>query len=160
LNPRAGWFEHRVVLKAEAETPLGNLDLFVTHLTHGDGDINAQQTAALEDFVANHAGDWALIAGDFNARPQSTQINRITQTWIDVYHQAHPEETGFTCCITDRSAPPGELLEKRIDYIFMTSLPEGIIIEQVDVIFDQPIQIDDGWQYASDHAGLYLLLKK
>ena len=36
LSPRAGFFENRVALHALVDAPQGPLDVFVTHLTHGD----------------------------------------------------------------------------------------------------------------------------
>jgi endonuclease/exonuclease/phosphatase family metal-dependent hydrolase len=159
LIPRAGFFEHRVVLKATVDTPSGDLDVFVTHLTNGDPSVNRAQAQALLGFVESSTQSPAIVAGDFNAPEDSPQILNLSEQWADTYRQANPEDTGLTCCVSDLSNDPSEPLEKRIDYLYMVthrSIPTEI--EASHRVFDQPYAVPWGWQWASDHGGIVTTL--
>lgn len=155
LEPRAGRFEHRVVLHATALTPQGDLQVFVTHLTNGDPEINRAQAAALVTFVAKNSTGPAIVAGDFNATEHSATMKAIPQQWIDTFRVAHPDDEGLTCCIDNLTQGPGEALEKRIDYLFfIPGSATGASVRDSQLVFDQPYRVADGWQWVSDHVGL------
>jgi endonuclease/exonuclease/phosphatase family metal-dependent hydrolase len=161
LKPQAGFFENRIVLRAVAQTPIGDIDLYVTHLTHGEAEINQGQVEALMQFVERTSRNMAIVAGDFNAREGSPHIMSLGDAWVDSYRLANPGDRGYTCCVGDLRAPPGEILEKRIDYIFVLGEDElGYSIQEVSLAFNAPYQVLDGWLWASDHAGLMLTIKK
>ena len=157
LTPREGFFEPRIVLSATAATPWGNLPVFVTHLASSDAEINRGQAAALQEFIAARKSDYAIVAGDFNAEPDSPQILALTQEWIDAFELAHPSDPGLTCCIDDLNAAPDETLEKRIDYIFLVSLDPGQLIS-AQRLLTSPIAQENGWLWSSDHVGLLVEL--
>ena len=75
LEPRAGPFEHRVVLRATATTPSGHLQVFCTHLTHGEQEVNAGQAASLAEFVASSGEGPAVVAGDLD-HPKRPPVRR------------------------------------------------------------------------------------
>jgi len=157
LTPREGFFVPRVALSAIAATPWGDLPVFVTHLASSDSDINRGQAASLRDFIAARDNDRAIVAGDFNAEPNSPQILALTQEWIDSFHMAYPSDPGFTCCIDDLSAPPDAILEERIDYIFLVAWnPDQLASAQR--LLTAPTSQEDGWLWASDHVGLLVEL--
>jgi endonuclease/exonuclease/phosphatase family metal-dependent hydrolase len=159
LMPRAGFFEHRIALYAVAETPWGDIPLFVTHLTNGDAACNEQQAIALQEFVGRMARGTALVAGDFNATPDMPQIQWLSQNWIDTASAMHPSQPEPTCCVKDIHATPEEQLEKRIDYIFLTQPDSGTAcLANLDRILDRPSHVSEGWLWASDHVGLILRL--
>lgn len=155
LKPRAGFFEHRVVLSAKVATPWGEVSFFVTHLTNGEQEINRLQAAHLLEFVEVSGEGVRIIAGDFNAVESSIQIMGLTRLWVDTYHDANLIDDGFTCCIDDLAHGPDEALEKRIDYIFLAT-GEGHYARVVDSkrVLHQPFRYGDGWLWASDHIGL------
>jgi beta-glucosidase len=164
LEPRAGTFEHRVVLGATAATPWGKLRVHVAHLTHGDPSVNQGQAGALAAFVDRSAGMPALVAGDFNAGEDSPQIQALLSGegsggtgWIDTYRAVHPTDAGHTCCV-DNLQRPDEALEKRIDYIFFVpgATPGHIVASQR--VLDRAFSMGDGWLWASDHVGLLTTL--
>ena len=160
LAPRAGLFEHRVALQATAVTPWGDLRVISTHLTHGDPAVNETQAASLIAFVNASAsgGAPAVVAGDFNAREESPQIQALqAEGWIDTYRAAHPDNPGATCCIDDLT-DPDQALDKRIDYIFVVPGDSPMNIVDSRVILNQPAPSGDGWLWASDHAGLLTML--
>jgi endonuclease/exonuclease/phosphatase family metal-dependent hydrolase len=160
LEPRAGFFEHRVVLHAVASTSLGEIDLFVTHLTNGAEDVNYGQAESLKAFVEQTATGPAIIAGDFNATEDSPQIQLLTEDWVDAYLALNPDQTGLTCCIDDLGSGPSEPLEKRIDYIFWRpQSPPRVRWISVQRAFARPFQVAGGWQWVSDHVGLMAVLE-
>jgi endonuclease/exonuclease/phosphatase family metal-dependent hydrolase len=155
LEPRAGFFEHRVVLGATAITPWGGLRVFVTHLTNGASEVNQAQTESLMDFVEVSGEKPAVVAGDFNAREDSPQIEDLTGHWVDSYRALHPDDEGFTCCVDDLSSSSAELLAECIDYLFLVPGGEevaGLVSSQR--VLDQPFESAGGLQWASDHVGL------
>ena len=155
LNPQAGFFEHRVVLQADVETPRGDIRLFVTHLTNGKPEINRQQVDSLLEHVQASGDMLKIIAGDFNAGQDSSQIALLSRLWVDVFREANPDEAGFTCCIDDLNNDPSEPLERRIDYIFMVA-GENTPVNLIDarLAFDKPEPVEGGWQWVSDHVGM------
>jgi endonuclease/exonuclease/phosphatase family metal-dependent hydrolase len=166
LAPRDGLFEHRVALQATAATPWGDLRVISTHLTHGDPAVNEAQAASLSSFAtasntgaaSDTGGTLAVVAGDFNAREDSPQIQSLlAEGWIDTYRAAHPDDPGATSGIDDLTDPE-QILNKRIDYIFLVPGERSMDVVDSRVIFDQPAPSGDGWLWASDHAGLLTTL--
>jgi endonuclease/exonuclease/phosphatase family metal-dependent hydrolase len=155
LEPKAGFFEHRVVLGATAVTPWGELHVFSTHLTNGEPAINRAQAASLRSFVEAAGAGPAIVAGDFNATEDTSQIQDLARRWVDTYRAIHPEEAGFTCCVDDLTHGPDQPLEKRIDYIFFVPATGrvGRVVGSRRVL-DRPFRTGDGWLWASDHVGL------
>ena len=164
LTPRAGFFEHRVVLHATAATPWGPVHVFATHLTHDASTINRAQAASLQAYLAEADGTPAIIAGDFNATEDAPQIRALP--WIDSYRTVHPggpgasprSTQGFTCCVDDLAGGPEQVLQKRIDYLFV--VPGTSVVEIMDsqVVLDRPVHLEDGWLWPSDHAGVLTML--
>lgn len=153
LQPQSGFFEHRVVLHLTALTELGEVGLYVTHLTHDDSRINQGQTESLKSFVNSQVGPFSIVAGDFNALPDSPQIAAFPPLWIDPFESAIPEENAYTCCI-DELTQTSARLTKRIDYLLIipgSSTPQVIAAKRV---FDTSFPSNGGWIWASDHVGL------
>lgn len=161
LQPRAAFFEHRVVLKATAVTPRGNLDVFVTHLTHRDRPTNAAQVASLHAFVEGSKTNPAIIAGDFNATADSVPMKRLAAVWQDLYRTVHPRQPGLTCCARDVTAgPASDPLWRRIDYVFLAAADEATLqVIDARVVLDEPFRIGDSWLWASDHAGVLVTME-
>ena len=160
LRPAAGAFEHRTVLHAEVDSPGGSLKVFVTHLTSGDPVINRQQTESLLDYVKTSSNLPKIIAGDFNASESSPQIMTLAQEWVDAYRLFNPDDQGFTCCLDDLKSEPAEPFEKRIDYIFLAGSEQAeLTLLDAQRVFDQPERTSNGWQWASDHAGVMVTIQ-
>jgi len=153
LQPQAGLFEHRIVLNATAITELGEIGLYVTHLTNGDPDINFGQSESLGNIVGNNEELFSIIAGDFNAVPETNQIQRLGSTWIDAYSYINPLLEGYTCCINNINTN-GDIPSKRIDYIFLAPGSTTLNVVSAERVFSHPFQIENGWLWASDHIGL------
>jgi endonuclease/exonuclease/phosphatase family metal-dependent hydrolase len=152
LMPKSGLFEHRVVLGATLDTPLGALKVFSTHLTNGDPEINQEQAAALSAFAQGDG--MSILAGDFNAQPHSPQIKACQSFWVDAFAAA-PKDT---CCVDDlmlHDQIPG----KRIYYLFLSPQLAEASRMTVSLVFDQPYSLDPGWLWASDHLGLIVTIE-
>jgi endonuclease/exonuclease/phosphatase family metal-dependent hydrolase len=155
LRPRAGFFENRVALHAVIEAPQGEMDVFVTHLTNGDDQVNAAQAEDLRRYVEEARAYFTIVAGDFNAREDSPQVRELARAWSDAYRAANPLDEGRTCCIDELTAGPGEPLEARIDYVFLAvGQGQRYHLVSAERILDEPFQTTGGWLWASDHVGL------
>ena len=160
LQPRPGFFEHRVVLGATASTLWGDVRVFVTHLANDNPEVNRAQTESLMAFVGESGEGPAIVAGDFNATEDSPQIHAITAEWVDAYRAANPADEGLTCCIDNLSSGPGEPLEERIDYVFL--VPDAEYVARVvssQRVLDEPFESAGRWQWASDHVGLLTVIR-
>jgi endonuclease/exonuclease/phosphatase family metal-dependent hydrolase len=158
LYPKAGLFENRVVLHVISTTSIGEIGIYVTHLTNGDEIVNLKQSESLAKFVILDNIAFAIIAGDFNAKPGSTQIQAISSIWVDTFLQVEHENDGFTCCndnLYQRHSNPN----KRIDYLFYSSSGVEPYVESSKQVFSQSFRVDDGWLWASDHLGLEVVFK-
>lgn len=153
LAPRAGFFEHRVVLRATTATPWGDVQVFVTHMTHGAPEVNRGQVAALKAIVEESAaGVPAIVAGDFNAPEDSLQIGELG--WIDTYRAANPDDPGPTCCVDVLTSGPGDPLEMRIDYVFVLPGAATVKVLESRRVFTEAYGTELGRLSASDHVGV------
>lgn len=152
VAPSAGVFEHRVVLRAVAVTPDGLLRVGCTHLTNGDPATNQAQIAWLARYAGHTDYEPIVIAGDFNA--SKSEIRTAAPNLTNSYRALNPESAGLTCCIDALAAGPDERLEQRIDYVlFQPGIGPAHLVSSQRV-FTQPVWVDGGWLWASDHVGL------
>ena len=158
LQPRAGIFEHRVVLGARLSIGPQSFWVYSTHLTHGEPEVNQSQAAVLKDFITASSPGAGLLGGDFNAEQASPQMIGLSQMWTDTYRALHPNSEGFTCCLSDLRNGAREEFNKRIDYMFLIHPSELVKLKKVDLIFTDPVAWDGSWIWVSDHAGLLLEL--
>jgi endonuclease/exonuclease/phosphatase family metal-dependent hydrolase len=154
LEPQVSYFEHRMALHATAATPWGNVRIYATHLTSGHPADNPGQAASLQAFVESTGSVPAIVAGDFNAREDTSQIQALSEGWVDTYRVANPGDAGWTCCINDLTAET-DTRDERIDYLFLVpgSGAGASVVSSVRVL-DRPVQTADGWLWASDHVGV------
>jgi endonuclease/exonuclease/phosphatase family metal-dependent hydrolase len=156
LFPQAGFFEHRVALKATALTPFGEIQIVTTHLTNGDPNINQNQAIDLYNFVSDIDNGVVIVSGDFNAREESPQISFLSDSWIDTYRDSNPSGRGLTCCAELLSGLDiDSKMEKRIDYLFLVP-DEDLDNKIVDsiLVLDHPFGIDNEQLWISDHIGI------
>ena len=157
LIPRAGFFEHRVALKATAVTPWGDVHILNTHLTNGDPAVNRGQAQDLAEYVNQFMDKTIIVAGDFNSLEDSPQIKFISTKWIDTYRKTNPEEPGFTCCIDELTVPDAdEVLDQRFDFIFLVPLQghADVSTTSSQIVLDHPFSSNEAVLWVSDHAGI------
>lgn len=159
LQPAEGPFRHRVAVSALVDTTLGPLRVVSTHLANQNPAANQGQAASLMQFVAAQPGP-TIIGGDFNATPDSVTIRNLQPAWVDSFTALAPADAGLTCCVDDLTAPPGEPLEKRIDYLFLAPGPANAWrVRSSDRLFTAPQLTPVGRIWASDHVGLWVVLE-
>jgi endonuclease/exonuclease/phosphatase family metal-dependent hydrolase len=125
--------ERRSLLLAEVASPFGTVPFFVTHLNWKlhHGAIREQQVAAVAAHLKAAApirGLPAIVAGDFNAEPESTEIRFLKglhaiagqSTYLADCFGLVGEGRGFTFDPT-RNPFAAQSLEppRRIDYVFV-----------------------------------------
>jgi endonuclease/exonuclease/phosphatase family metal-dependent hydrolase len=128
--------EPNVVLRAVVQGPRGPLHLATTHLLpfpHRSAERERQVRALVEFIAEAHAGAFphpgrSIVAGDFNAAPDSDEIRLLTGrrpphasgwTFLDAWETAGDGSPGYTVSKGNPNAAPLLLPNLRWDYIFV-----------------------------------------
>ena len=158
LSPRNGIFEHRIALAVIAETHFGPIQLVTVHLPWDKTNrINAGQVASLETFITELEPQPTILAGDFNAREESPQIQKLAAHWVDAYRHVHKQAPSLTCCLRPQSLDKANAGQHfaRVDYVFLRdSSRKRWVTLDAKPIFDHPFKTIDGYQWASNHTGV------
>jgi endonuclease/exonuclease/phosphatase family metal-dependent hydrolase len=153
----------RVLLHARTR----GLDLFTTHLTslYPSGRLRELQCVAIDDLVRAHADSNALLppilAGDFNAEPDSTEIRFLSGLasidgrstyWQDAWRVAGGGGRGLTWDNRNPFAAAEHEPDRRIDYVFAGWRRDGGAgrVESCRVVCDRAMS----GTFASDHFGV------
>ncbi len=158
--------ERRLCLRAALDTPRGPIQLYNTHLNYlfDEGYVREAQVVALSEFIAETylQSCPAVLTGDFNAVPGSTEIRYLKGQasldggsfhLFDSYEAARPASLGFTWDNQNPYAAKNRVPDQRIDYIFVGVRTEdgtGQILDS-NVAFDEPI----AGTWPSDHYGVF-----
>ncbi|MEX0782466.1 MAG: endonuclease/exonuclease/phosphatase family protein [Dehalococcoidia bacterium] len=152
LNPRSSELgEGRIALYAriKAPAPLGEINVFVTHLTGGGEVIRQAQAGDLVKRIDERRGDRpTLLIGDMG--------DPVESATYDLFRAAGYSDPAWggslaTCC---RETVVGTQpdLTVRPDCIMSLRFPTG----SVQLFAQHPVTLPDGSQlYASDHNGLF-----
>lgn len=150
LNPQTGDIETpaAVWLRFKGPDSIGEIDVFVTHLTGTDTRVRAQQAASLQGFIEEKKGAGPVILlGDMGDAPDSETVQVFTTAGLDDAFAGVPE---VTCCrpaVLGEQPAPGT----RTDYVLVSGWTPSV----VDVFADAPQPRADGTLlYASDHNGV------
>src|SRR5688572_23457574 len=110
LPQRAGR-EQRIALIGVLDSPIGGLKFASTHFDHQIEAIRIEQAQAVEEIFDGAPSAPAILAGDFNATPESETMKKLFVQWQDAA-TSHPGPT-----------IPAESPTRRIDYILLR--PKG-----------------------------------
>ncbi len=158
--------ETRSLLYCELDTPFGKVPFFNTHLNWrlDHGHVRERQVAAIVDEVqrlAPSTGFPAILVGDFNAEPDSTEIRylkgltslRGRSVYFGDCFGAVGQGPGYTFSRANRFAASVAEPNRRIDYIFTQGPDRKLRGEPLvaRVVGDQAV----GEHFASDHFGVY-----
>ncbi|MBA4181638.1 MAG: hypothetical protein C0506_13690 [Anaerolinea sp.] len=153
LTQRTSETEGRAVLHlvVQAPEPLGEVEVYITHLTGGGDRVRAAQATSVASIIKETRGKGPLLfVGDLNDVPGSA----TTQPFVDAgLLDAVGDAPLFTCC---RDGIIGELppLTTRTTHIFAS----GWAPPQLSVFGDKPRKRADGsFLYPSDHNGLFAI---
>ena len=125
---------HRTVLWARTEAPLGMVDVFTTHLSHGfdQSALRQRQVCEVAEFVAARrqppdAGYPPVLMGDFNAVPDADEMRLLDGrsavpvpglVFSDVWPQGG-EGPGWTYCADSPHVQDSAWPDRRLDYVFV-----------------------------------------
>ncbi len=152
--PRCGrFFEPRVLLYAEIDTPWGRFPAFSTH-TAG----HACHTARVAELVTRRRGSLpAVLMGDLNATEDSAAITILTQGagFLDAFRIANPTAPGPT--VWQRVDVAAPMARHRVDYILVApghAFPGRV--RESRVVLDAPRPLPDSRVlWPSDHYGVF-----
>ena len=131
-----------------------------THLEVSSGPAAAAvQLAQAGELLAGPA-DTSLpvvLIGDFNARPERpTYAALLAAGFDDAWTRTHPDDdSGYTCCHTERLDDPEDRLSARIDHIFTRG---AIAATEAFLVGAEPGELRAGL-WPSDHAGVVATLE-
>ena len=149
LDPRD---DYRTVAHLRIDFTGRPLDVYDTHLHHTfeGAAIRATQIRDLLGFIAaTRGGEAVVLAGDFNAAPESPEMRLLEGRFLDVFAAANPGAGGKPTATLNRALGHPPL---RIDYIFVSRQgAPSLTPRSADVIFRDPGR-DGIW--ASDHFGV------
>jgi len=154
LNPRTSEFEGRAALHVRVKGPgqLGEIDVFITHLTGGDVRLRTQQASSFAQFITSKKGGGpTIVLGDLSDVPGSaTQQVLLDLGLVDVFASAE-----LTTCCRETIVGEQPAMSTRTDH-FLTS---NWLPSMSATFADKPRELQDGTLlYASDHNGLLAVL--
>ena len=158
--------EPRAMLGALIETPEGLLPVLTTHLDweFDHGYMRERQVIAVDDFareLARTADLPPVLMGDFNARPDSTEMRYLrglasiegrSTYYQDAWEICRPRDLGWTWDNRNRFAAYAHEPDSRIDYVLVgqrDARGRGVV-GGAQLVFEQPV----GDVFASDHFGV------
>jgi endonuclease/exonuclease/phosphatase family metal-dependent hydrolase len=83
LPPAEQGVEPRIMVEAHVKIGDQSIAFFATHLDHKDDARRVKQVEEITRITANTKDAVSLLAGDLNARPDSTPIAILTKQWTD-----------------------------------------------------------------------------
>jgi endonuclease/exonuclease/phosphatase family metal-dependent hydrolase len=165
-----GTDEHRCLVCAEIDAPIGKIPFFSTHLNwrFEESAVRQLQVQAIARFVAANAPEAsypAIVVGDFNAEPDSDEIRFMrglgSLGGASVHFQDAFAHVGAGPGVTFSLKNPYAALlrepDRRIDYVFVRGGDERFRGEPLSarVAFDAP----EGDAFPSDHFGVVAELR-
>jgi len=136
--------------------------------------VRVAQAVKLLDWLESRRP--VVVCGDFNARPNARSQAVLAARFISAYRAANGQDPSYTFPTALERGPglkhrardgffraSGLIRHRRnvvwgqtIDHIFVDPATE---VESCDLVFDQPSPADERL-YASDHLGLYAVLRR
>jgi len=169
--PSSGDGETRTALSVTVEAPFGPVALTCTHLNwrFHQGNVRERQVLALAEWVRARRPDGGfppLLAGDFNAAPEASEIRFLSGLqslagrsvyFVDAWDAAGEGSDGITWSNRNDHARAWLEPERRIDYVFAgPPLRDGRgQITTCRVVCDD---VHEGI-WPSDHFGVYAELR-
>jgi endonuclease/exonuclease/phosphatase family metal-dependent hydrolase len=165
-----GTDEHRCLVHAEIDSPIGKIPFFSTHLNwkFDESSIRQLQVQSLVRFVAANAPAEnypAIVVGDFNSEPDSDEIRFLRGLGSLGGHSVHYHDAfghvgqgpGVTFSLKNPYAGLLREPDRRIDYVWIRGGDERFRGEPLSarVAFDVP----EAGAFPSDHFGVFAELR-
>ena len=150
LNPRTSETEARAALHVVVKAPgtLGNIDVYLTHLTGGGDRVRAAQAASVLSFIKETRGAGPLLLmGDLSDTPESSAY----KAFVDAGFKDLDAAGNLPTCCRETVVGEQPALTTRTDFLFA----DRWTAPAPAVWGDTPGKRADGTPlYASDHNGL------
>jgi endonuclease/exonuclease/phosphatase family metal-dependent hydrolase len=148
----AKFFDPRVALRVDVETPAGTLAVISTHTSR-----DACQTRRIAELAQQARGALpALVMGDFNHVDTSEPIQALVREggFVDVFRAANPADTGAT--VWQRVDAPTPTASRRVDFMFLVPGTQyAAEVRSSRVVINAPRRLSDGRTlWPSDHYGV------
>ena len=145
------WFDPRVALRADIQTPAGVVAVFSTHTSRDDC-----QTRRVAELAGEPNGRPAVVMGDFNTGETAPALGAFRDHgFVDLFRVANPDAPGLT--VWQRIEAPSPTVFRRVDYVFVKA-GDGREATAVSarLVLNTPGTRDDGGAlWPSDHYGVY-----
>jgi endonuclease/exonuclease/phosphatase family metal-dependent hydrolase len=146
------FFNLRVLLRAELDSPWGRLQAFSTHTSRDP----CHAARIVEIARSQRRSLPTILMGDFNAAESSPNITSFREAgFIDLFRAANPTEPGLT--VWQQIDVPVPTVFRRVDYLFL--IPGTVSLGKVResrVVLNTPRQLSDGKVlWPSDHYGVF-----
>lgn len=142
----------RVLLRADVLMPDGELQVYSTHTSRDDCQLDH-----LASLVREGRNGWpAIVTGDLNSVETSPAIQALVNGggFVDAFRRARPDEVGAT--VWQPLDAPFSTATRRVDYVFVLDGPDATArVRDSRVVLDQPQRFPDGRTlWPSDHYGV------
>jgi endonuclease/exonuclease/phosphatase family metal-dependent hydrolase len=145
------WFDPRVVLRADVQTPAGVVAVFSTHTSRDDC-----QTRRVAELAGDSNGRPAVVMGDLNTSETMPALGAFRDHgFVDLFRAANPGTPGLT--VWQRFEEPLPTVFRRVDYVFVKA-GDGRETAAVSarVVLNTPETRDGGGAlWPSDHYGVF-----
>jgi len=163
--------EGRIILSVRLDSEFGEICVHTTHLSfrETEGVKREEQVQFIDEVVTAHDnGGVQIIAGDFNAAPESDEIRWLTGmttlggrrvAYQDAWDRVNPDQRGFTWARANHYVETLHWLrpDRRLDYLFVTPVKRDRrgTVHASHLVFDEPRMLPSGERlFASDHFGV------
>jgi endonuclease/exonuclease/phosphatase family metal-dependent hydrolase len=145
------WFDPRVALRADIQTPAGVVAVFSTHTSRDDC-----QTRRVAELAGEPNGRAAVVMGDLNTGETAPALGAFRDRgFVDLFRAANPDAPGLT--VWQRIEAPAPTVFRRVDYVFVRA-GDGREATAVSarLVLNTPGTRDDGGAlWPSDHYGVF-----
>ncbi len=146
----------RKVIWNQVTTPIGDINIFNTHLSFNSAAVRLEQVEQVENYIQTISTGNGIInnilCGDFNALPISPVIEYLTNPSSEIYYYSSFKEVnpGLTGNTVPSNGPTA-----KIDYVFYTN-DSNLDVDTSFLIMEEPLGEN---LYYSDHLGILSILK-
>ena len=145
------WFDPRVALRADIQTPAGVVAVFSTHTSRDDC-----QTRRVAELAGEPNGRPAVVMGDLNTGETAPALGAFRDRgFVDLFRAANPDTPGLT--VWQRIEAPSPTVFRRVDYVFVKAGDgrEAIAVSARLVLNTPGTRDDGGALWPSDHYGVF-----
>jgi endonuclease/exonuclease/phosphatase family metal-dependent hydrolase len=145
------WFDPRVALRADIQTPAGVVAVFSTHTSRDDC-----QTRRVAELAGEPNGRPVVVMGDLNTGETAPALGAFRDRgFVDLFRAANPDASGLT--VWQRIDAPAPTVFRRVDYVFVKAGDgrEATAVSARLVLNTPATRHAGGALWPSDHYGVF-----